>query len=187
MLDVTPENLARLLPSTLRSALRLRPGRSGIFSLDSRRLLLCGIGSRSAALRRLLLLFLLPLPGEFLFCPMQAAGGGVLNGVAAIFIPPPLLGRIPELSPQALRAVIQPLAQKLLWSGYSFLFDTLTQRRFFFNFLHGLSRSQIRGLCGHQAVELVLGEMIHKRHDSASALNEAPAGVHVGDVGKLVI
>ena len=34
--------LARLLPSTLRSALRLRPGRSGIFSLDSRRLLLCG-------------------------------------------------------------------------------------------------------------------------------------------------
>ena len=50
MLDVTPENLARLLPSTLRSALRLRPGRSGIFSLDSRRLLLCGIGSRSAAL-----------------------------------------------------------------------------------------------------------------------------------------
>ena len=52
MLDVTPENLARLLPSTLRSGLRLRPSRSGIFSLDSRRLLLCGIGSRSAALRR---------------------------------------------------------------------------------------------------------------------------------------
>ena len=29
--------------------------------------------------------------------------------------------------------------------------------------------------------------MIHKRHDSASALNEAPAGVHVGDVGELII
>ena len=36
------------------------------------------------------------------FGAAQAAGGGVLNGVAAIFIPPPLLGGIPELSPQAL-------------------------------------------------------------------------------------
>ena len=79
----------------------------------------------------------------------HTACGGVLDLVAAVVIPPPLLGGIPELSPQALRAVIQHLAQKLLWSGYSFLFDTLTQRGFFFNFLHGLSRSQIRGFCGH--------------------------------------
>ena len=59
--------LARLLPSTLRSALRLRPGRSGIFSLDSRRLLLCGIGSKSAALRRLLLRRVLLVPKESLW------------------------------------------------------------------------------------------------------------------------
>ena len=98
--------LTCLLPSTLRSGLRLRNGRSGIFSLDSRRLLLCGIGSRSAALRRLFLRFLLPLPGEFLFCPTQAAGGGILNGVAAVLVCLPVLGRIPQLRPQPLRAVV---------------------------------------------------------------------------------
>ena len=73
---------------------------------DSRRLLLCGIGSRSAALRRLLLRSLLPLPGEFLFCPTQAADGGILNGVAAVLVCLPVLGRIPQLRPQPLRAVV---------------------------------------------------------------------------------
>ena len=68
--------------------------------------MLCGIGSRSTALRRLLLLFLLPLPGEFLFCPTQAAGGGILNGVAAVLVCLPVLGRIPQLRPQPLRAVV---------------------------------------------------------------------------------
>ena len=71
----------------------------------------------------------------------------------AVSAPKELLRKVlddgPELSPQALRAVIQPLAQKFLWRGYSFLFDTLAQRRFFFDFLHRLSRSQVRGLCGH--------------------------------------
>ena len=60
----------------------------------------------NAALWRLLLRFLLPLPGEFLFCPTQAAGGGILNSVAAVLVCLPVLGRIPQLRPQPLRAVV---------------------------------------------------------------------------------
>ena len=46
---------------------------------------------------------------------------------------------------------------------------------------------EIRRTGGHQPVEPVLGEVVHKRHDGAAALDEAPAEVHVGDVGELVV
>jgi hypothetical protein len=98
-----------------------------------------------------------------------------------------LLGGIPELRPQALRAVVQPLVQKLLWGGDSLFFDTLAQCRFFFDSLHRPSRCQVRGLRGHHLVQLVLGKMIHERHDGAAALDEPTPGVHVGDVGELVV
>lgn len=51
---------------------------------------------------------------------MQATGGGVLNGVAAIFIPPPLLGGIPELSPQTLRASSSPLRKSSFGADTAF-------------------------------------------------------------------
>ena len=43
------------------------------------------------------------------------------------------------------------------------------------------------GLRTHEPVEVILGEMVHKGHDGAAALDEPPAKVHIGDVGKLVV
>ena len=43
-------------------------------------------------------------------------------------------------------------------------------------------------LGGHQPVQSgVLGEVIHERHDGAAALDKAAAGLHIGDVGELVV
>ncbi len=68
------------------------------------------------------------LPGFLLFqnlCasrgPPCAAGGSILNSVAAIFILLPILSSIPELAPQTIRSIVQPTANKLFWSGFDLL------------------------------------------------------------------
>ena len=40
----------------------------------------------------------------------------------------------------------------------------------------------------HQLIQLrILREHIHKRHNGAATLHESTAGIHVGDIGKLVV
>ena len=47
---------------------------------------------------------------------------------------------------------------------------------------------RVGGLGGHQPVQSgVLGEVIHERHDGVAALDKAAAGLHIGDVGELVV
>ena len=46
---------------------------------------------------------------------------------------------------------------------------------------------RVGGPGGHQAVQPVFGEVVHKGHDGTAALDEAAAGVHIGDVGELVV
>ena len=49
-------------------------------------------------------------------------GGGVLDPVAAIVAGLPMLGGLPELTPQALSSIIQPTADKLLRCSLDFFF-----------------------------------------------------------------
>lgn len=72
-----------------------------------------------------------PLPGGFFllqqilyptFGPPHSVGSGVLNLVAAVVAGLPPLGSLPELAPQALRAVIQPTADKLFRRCFDFFF-----------------------------------------------------------------
>lgn len=51
---------------------------------------------------------------------IRSTGGGILDPVAAVVVGLSPLGSLPELTPQALRSVIQPTADKLLGRGLDF-------------------------------------------------------------------
>ena len=114
-----------------------------------------------------------------------------------------VLGRVPQLAPQALCAVIQPPANQLFRRGLDPLFQSVLYLGLFFDLIdvshldpagRGLGpslvllRGQVRGLGGHQFIELrMTGEIVHEGHNGAAALDEAPSKVHIGDVGELVV
>ena len=70
---------------------------------------------------------------------LATPGGGVPDLVAAIAVCLALLGGIPELEAQALRAVLQPTADQLLGGGLDLLFHGLGAGVFFFDLLDALS------------------------------------------------
>ena len=138
-----------------------------------------------------------------LLCPFDATHLGVAQLVTAEVIPLAVLGNIPQLAPQALCAVIQPPADQLFRRGLDPLFQSVLYLGLFFDLIDVshldpagrgqgpslfLLRGQVRGLDGHQFVELrVLGEGVHEWNDGTATLDKSPAKVHIGDVGKLVI
>jgi hypothetical protein len=72
-----------------------------------------------------------PLPGGFFLLQKilyttlgtpHPANGGILDPVAAVVAGLPTLGSLPELAPQAFRAVIQAAADKLLRRSFDFFF-----------------------------------------------------------------
>lgn len=123
--------------------------------------------------------------------------------VAAEVIPLAVLGRVPQLAPQAFCAVIQPPPDQFLRRGLDPFFQSVLHLGFLFDFIdishltpagRGLGpslvllRGQVRGLGGHQFIELrMTGEIVHEGHNGAAALDEAPPKVHIGDVGELVV
>lgn len=72
-------------------------------------------------------------------CSTRSSGGGILDPVAAIIIRLTVLGSIPELAAQALRAVIQPTPNKFLGCGFDLFFQTFLCCAFFLDFLDDLS------------------------------------------------
>ena len=141
-----------LLPPRLREALRaldcicagFSPGNS-ISCLDLRahslRRLEVGLDglSRIGMLQRQAVCAGSPLAGcsSFQQSPCRplrltaARGCGVLNLVAAIIVPLPMLGCIPELAPQAFTSIIQPSANQLLGGGLHFFLQAGPGPRFF--------------------------------------------------------
>lgn len=138
-----------------------------------------------------------------LLCPFDATHLGVAQLVTAEVIPLAVLGSIPQLAPQALCAVIQPPADQLFRRGLDPLFQSVLYLELFFDLIDVshldpagrgqgpslfLLRGQVRGLGGHQFVELrVLGEGVHEWNDGTATLDKSPAKVHIGDVGELVV
>lgn len=138
-----------------------------------------------------------------LLCPFDTAHLGIAQLVAAKVIPLAVLGRVPQLAPQALCAVIQPSADQLFRRGLDPLFQSVLYLGLFFDLIdvshldpagRGLGpslvllRGQVRGLGGHQFIELrMTGEIVHEGHNGAAALDESPPKVHIGDVGELVV
>ena len=114
-----------------------------------------------------------------------------------------VLGRVPQLAPQAFCAVIQPPPDQFLRRGLDPFFQSVLHLGFLFDFIDishltpagrgqgpslVLLRGQVRGLGGHQFIELrMTGEIVHEGHNGAAALDEAPPKVHIGDVGELVV
>ena len=48
-------------------------------------------------------------------------------------------------------------------------------------------RHRLRRTGGHQLIEPVLGEAVHKRNNGAATFNQPTPGVHIGDVGELIV
>ena len=135
----------------------------------------------------------------------HSTGRGILNLVAAIAVclaPWAVSGA----APSAARRRLQPAPGQLLGRRLYLLLELLLYRGFFFYRFNGVSPPAKRGqgpggprpfyiipphllrrLRTHEPVEVILGEMVHKGHDGAAALDEPPAKVHIGDVGKLVV
>ena len=135
--------------------------------------------------------------------PFDTAHLGIAQLVAAEVIPLAVLGRVPQLAPQAFCAIIQPPPDQFLWRGLDPFFQSVPHLGFLFDFIdishldsvgRGLGpslvllRGQVRGLGGHQFIELrMTREIVHEGHNGAAALDEAPPKVHIGDVGELVV
>ena len=135
--------------------------------------------------------------------PFDATHLGVAQLVTAEVIPLAVLSNIPQLAPQALCAVIQPPPDQFLRRGLDSLFQSVLYLGLFFDLIDVshldsagrgqgpsliLLRGQVRGLGGHQFIELrMTGEIVHEGHNGAAALDEAPSKVHIGDVGELVV
>ena len=133
----------------------------------------------------------------------HAVRSGILDLVAAIVIPPPLLGGVTELRPQAVRPILQAAMDQLLRYGRYLLPDGGCGLRLLLDLIHpstspwkrAASRGPphpdgaicVRGLGSHQFIQPVLREVVHEGYDSTATLDEAAAGVHVGDVGELVV
>lgn len=145
-------------------------------------------------------------PFRTVFRLAYSTGRGILDLVTAIVVCLAALGGIPKLPPQPLNAVLQPAPGQLPGRCLYLLLELLLYRGFFFYLLDGVSppakrgraqegpapsvlrrRIRLGGLGAHEPVEVILGEMVHKGHDGAAALDEPPAKVHIGDVGKLVV
>ena len=138
-----------------------------------------------------------------LLCPFDTTHLGIAQLVTAEVIPLAVLSNIPQLAPQALCAVVQPSPDQFLRRGLDPFFQSVPHLGFLFDFidishLHPagrgqgpslvLLRGQVRGLGGHQFIELrMTGEIVHEGHNGAAALDEAPPKVHIGDVGELVV
>ena len=136
-----------------------------------------------------------------------ALPGGVLDLIVAIAVPLSPLAGVPELAPEPFGSIIQPPAQKLLGGGHSPLLQTLFAGFLLFDFIDFLSPPKrekgpqtrpfpVKSACiqllhklgGHQFVQPgIFREAVHKGHDGAAALDEAPAGVHIRDITQLVI
>ena len=133
-------------------------------------------------------------------------GCGILNLVASITVRLTALGGVPKLPPQPLNAVLKPAPGQLLGRRLHLLLELLLYRGLFFYRLDEVSPPAKRGraqkgpapstlyrricfggLRTHEPVEVILGEMVHKGHNGAAALDEPPAKVHIGDVGELVV
>ena len=133
----------------------------------------------------------------------HATRSGILDLVAAVVIPPSLLGGVTELRPQVVCPILQAAMDQFLRCGRYLLPDGGCSLRFLLDFIHLNTslwkRAASRGpphpdgaicvgrLGGHQFIQPVLREVIHKGHDGAAALDEAAAGVHIGNVGELVV
>ena len=149
-------------------------------------------------------LFLFPKQA---FChmlrPFGTAYFSIPKLIAAEIISLSMLGRVPQLAPQALCAVIQPPPDQFLRRGLDPFFQSVLHLGFLFDFIdishltpagRGLGpslvllRGQVRGLGGHQFIELCMtGEIVHEGHNGAAALDEATSKVHIGDVRELVV
>ena len=66
----------------------------------------------------------------------HTACGGVLDLVAAVVIPPPLLGGVPELRPQSVRSVLQAAMDQFLRRGLYLLPDGGHSMGFFLDLIH---------------------------------------------------
>ena len=135
--------------------------------------------------------------------PFDATHLDVAQLVTAEVIPLAVLSNIPQLAPQALCAVIQPPPDQFLRRGLDPFFQSVLYLGLFFDLIDVshldsagrgqgpsliLLRGQVRGLGGHQFIELrMTGEIVHEGHNGAAALDEAPPKVHIGDVGELVV
>ena len=135
--------------------------------------------------------------------PFDTAHLGIAQLVTAEVILLAVLGCVPQLAPQALCAIVQPSPDQFLRCGLDPFFQSVLHLGFLFDFIDVshldsagrgqgpsliLLRGQVRGLGGHQFIELrMTGEIVHEGHNGAAALDEAPSKVHIGDVGELVV
>lgn len=135
-------------------------------------------------------------------CPACPSPGGILDLIAAIAVLLSPLAGVPKLSPKPLGSVVHSPAQKLLGVGRRPLLQTLFAGFLLFDFSDFLSPPKrekgpqtrpfpaksaciqlLHKLGGHQFIEPgVLREAVHKGHDGAAALDEAPPGIHVEHV-----
>ena len=66
----------------------------------------------------------------------HAVRSGILDLVAAVVIPPPLLGGVPELRPQAVCPILQAAMDQLLRRGLDLLPNGGCDLRFFLDLIH---------------------------------------------------
>ena len=140
------------------------------------------------------------------FHPSGAASGGVLDPIFAIAVLPALLGGIPELEAQVLCTILQSPVDKLLGDGFDLLLQILCVGMLLLDLLdlyHLLSgeaeavqgsgpirsrrRHRLRRTGSHQLIESVLGEAVHKGNNGAATFDQPTPGVHIGDVGELIV
>ena len=103
-------------------------------------------------------------------------------------------------------AVLQPPVDKLLGDGFDLLLQILCVGMLLLDLLdlyHLLSgeaeavqgsgpirsrrRHRLRRTGSHQLIESVLGEAVHKGNNGAATFDQPTPGVHIGDVGELIV
>lgn len=117
--------------------------------------------------------------------PAATIPSRILDLVAAVVICLPALGGLPELTPQALGAIVQPTADKLLWRGFDLLLQTFLFGAFFLDFFDALSPhvSRNRAVSQRPTVRSLLKIYTlycFQHHSAISAISSSGSGSRYG-------